>query len=497
MKANFHLADAIKVLALIFSLQPSAWAVDTTLTEGVGTNVTEVGSTVVIDLEVPITIARGGTGAVSHTDGGVLIGKGTAAFANTGVLAAGSTIIGDGVTDPTTVSLLSSATGVLNAARFPALSGAVITTAGSTVTSINTNQITEPMLKSIDTPAVAECLKYTTVAGGDFYWDTCGTGGGGGTGGAATADIDMGTFSLDGSATAGLLLDPDNDDTNEWTFGIDGSLTSNGSTISRLSDGTSVTGFIDFANFDGGLTLGGLGGANGFNESFQMDFDVVSNSITLDSTTQASTFNSNIGWRAKNDVEMQFGNSAIGVRQDWNTVGNDNWQWAIGNNAATSSGYITVVQMADVGHANRSPVAAWPNGATTTNPTLYLASNNEAVPGEGMHLYHDGTSPTIGYVTGGLKLKGTATPTHSCGSTGAAMAAGSNNNVGRMTIGSSSVTSCTMTFSGAYATPPSCVAVPTSAPSAPIYVSTTTTTMQLESASSFANKVLNYQCFGF
>jgi len=64
-----------------------------------------------------LAVAYGGSGAASHTDGGVLIGKGTAAFANTGVLADGTIIIGDGATDPVTLAAFSSSTGTLKVAN--------------------------------------------------------------------------------------------------------------------------------------------------------------------------------------------------------------------------------------------------------------------------------------------------------------------------------------------------------------------------------------------
>ncbi|MAH50521.1 hypothetical protein CMI37_32165 [Candidatus Pacearchaeota archaeon] len=47
-----------------------------------------------------IAVADGGTGAATHTDGGLLIGKGTAAFENTGVLADSEMVVGDGTTNP-------------------------------------------------------------------------------------------------------------------------------------------------------------------------------------------------------------------------------------------------------------------------------------------------------------------------------------------------------------------------------------------------------------
>src|SRR3990167_9397118 len=63
-----------------------------------------------------LPVANGGTGAATFTDGGVLIGKGTAAFETTGVLADGTIVIGDGTTNPTTLAAFSSSTGTLNVA---------------------------------------------------------------------------------------------------------------------------------------------------------------------------------------------------------------------------------------------------------------------------------------------------------------------------------------------------------------------------------------------
>ena len=85
-----------------------------------------------------LPVANGGSGAASHTDGGVLIGKGTAAFANTGVLADGTIIIGDGATNPTTLAAFSSSTGTLAGAyggTGVANTGKTITLGGSLTTS--------------------------------------------------------------------------------------------------------------------------------------------------------------------------------------------------------------------------------------------------------------------------------------------------------------------------------------------------------------------------
>ena len=47
-----------------------------------------------------LSVNEGGTGAAIHTDGGLLIGKGTSGFESTGVLADGEMVVGDGTTNP-------------------------------------------------------------------------------------------------------------------------------------------------------------------------------------------------------------------------------------------------------------------------------------------------------------------------------------------------------------------------------------------------------------
>ena len=55
--------------------------------------------TVTIGLDT-VPVSKGGTGATTLTDGGVLLGSGTGAVTAMGVLANGAMIVGDGTTDP-------------------------------------------------------------------------------------------------------------------------------------------------------------------------------------------------------------------------------------------------------------------------------------------------------------------------------------------------------------------------------------------------------------
>jgi len=56
--------------------------------------------TITIGIVDPVIVGKGGTGAATFTDGGVLLGSGTSAFTPMAVLADGEFIVGDGTTDP-------------------------------------------------------------------------------------------------------------------------------------------------------------------------------------------------------------------------------------------------------------------------------------------------------------------------------------------------------------------------------------------------------------
>jgi len=73
---------------------------------GVLTNAT--GLPIVAGTTGTLSVARGGTGATSLIDGGVLLGSGTGAVTATAVLADGEILVGDGTTDPVALDIGSS-----------------------------------------------------------------------------------------------------------------------------------------------------------------------------------------------------------------------------------------------------------------------------------------------------------------------------------------------------------------------------------------------------
>jgi len=106
--------------------------------------ITAAGST----LSDTVTVEKGGTGATSLTDGGVLLGSGTGAITATAVLANGELLIGDNSTDPTVATL----------------------TAGSNVTI--TNGAGSITIASTDTNTQLTTEQVQDIAGGMFSSNT-------------------------------------------------------------------------------------------------------------------------------------------------------------------------------------------------------------------------------------------------------------------------------------------------------------------------------------
>jgi hypothetical protein len=97
---------------------------------------------------VPLEVSKGGLAAVSHTDGSVLFGSGTSAVTNSGELAKGSLLVGDGTTDPTEVvagtnnQLLFAASGQASGVQWQTFTAANKRTLLETITISNDASIT-------------------------------------------------------------------------------------------------------------------------------------------------------------------------------------------------------------------------------------------------------------------------------------------------------------------------------------------------------------------
>jgi hypothetical protein len=76
-----------------------------TVSGGTGIDTSASGSTITIDMTTPVTVVNGGTGSTSLTAGALLIGDGTNAVTDTGVLSKGTLLVGDGAGSPTQLSV--------------------------------------------------------------------------------------------------------------------------------------------------------------------------------------------------------------------------------------------------------------------------------------------------------------------------------------------------------------------------------------------------------
>jgi hypothetical protein len=88
-------------------------ASDTTLARSGAGDVTIEGQAIHRLGGTDITVADGGTGVSTLTDGGLLLGSGTGAITAMAVLADGSIAVGDGATDPVPLAAFTSSTGTL------------------------------------------------------------------------------------------------------------------------------------------------------------------------------------------------------------------------------------------------------------------------------------------------------------------------------------------------------------------------------------------------
>ena len=225
------------------------------------TDVTNGAGTITIGIVNPLIAGKGGSGAATHTDGGVLIGKGTAAFANTGVLADGTIIIGDGVTNPTTLAAFSSSTGTLSSGQFPILAGDVTTSGGSLTTSIAADAVSNDeiapqavstdQLQAVNKPTDGQVFSYdsTTLRG---EWIAA-------SGGAPTdADYLVGT--TNGSLSAEIVVGttPGGELGNTWASPtLDDSVTTTGWVMGTFSATqlTSPTVLIDLLDGVGAVDM--------------------------------------------------------------------------------------------------------------------------------------------------------------------------------------------------------------------------------------------------
>jgi hypothetical protein len=146
-----------------------------------------------------LPVNRGGTGVTSLTNGGVLLGSGTGAVSNTGVLGNGQLLIGDGSGDPSVATLTQgSGINISNGAGS-------ITIASTLGASVDGTEITNGSIEAVDLESTNVAgagtdnylLSYDNATGGFTYID-------GGTVGTTLSEAQVEGFIFDGDNSGTL-----------------------------------------------------------------------------------------------------------------------------------------------------------------------------------------------------------------------------------------------------------------------------------------------------
>lgn len=129
-----------------------------------------------------------------------------------------------------------------------------------------------------------------------------------------------------------------------------------------------------------------------------------------------------------------------------------------------------------------------PAGSTTLTERMRI----RATGGIGMGTSTLNTDSLL-EVKGHITSEGTAPTVSACG-TGPAIVG--NDVAGKVTAGTGSVTTCTLTFATAFANAPHCIAEETTTATTTFSVTTTTTTLVVASLTAFTSEVFHYICIG-
>ena len=182
----------------------------------------------------------------------------------------------------------------------------------------------------------------------------------------------------------------------DWT-GITGDIDIGSNAFTTT--GTVHTGSI-LAGTDtsGILTLGGIGGSN--NENLTFDFDTYTNEVYLSSSSGADRLIFGIMFQVLDDTDILLGGGDdVALRYNV-TQAIDSLQLGlrVGNN--DFSGYFSIMEKADMGHANRAPLA------TSADPVLRIYSFDETVATDYIEFFHDQSTATIRSGDGVISLAG-------------------------------------------------------------------------------------------
>lgn len=185
----------------------------------------------------------------------------------------------------------------------------------------------------------------------------------------------------------------------EVNFAVDGAIEFTNGTIPVpiLAKNLTLSGASILANAtaSGILTLGGIGGSN--NENLTFDFETNINAATVGTTTGVAKIIYGVDALYTDLIEIEFGTSTD-AKIVWQTQGNDNLQIGTSVGSAAQSGYISIMETADIGNANRSP------SGTSANPVFRVYSSDATIATDYIEMSHNQTQGILAVGTGNLTL---------------------------------------------------------------------------------------------
>lgn len=256
-----------------------------------------------------------------------------------------------------------------------------VTTSGAAAT-IGNDKVLEAMLKAVDAPADEECLTYEST-GGDFEWQSCGSGGGitgitGGTGGTTTGT----TVTLAGGdgttttrSTDTVTIATASDETN--FLANSASLTCSSSTGKLIVDTTGPTLAFCNASTAYNIAIGNDsdGSAKGLNTGGGSDG---SRGITL---TDNSSSNPGVGSSGETVIHTKTG---IGYVLPYHAAAGPGYQIqasqvALGSNSTQSIASTTLTDLTSISFTVKSGKKYWLQGSLSAAASASSADPTFAV----------------------------------------------------------------------------------------------------------------------
>ena len=357
-----------------------------------------------------LSVANGGTGASSLTDGGILLGSGTGAITAMSVLANGAIVVGDGTTDPVALTAFTSSTGDLIheagglEADVSAYTG-LLAISGGAVSEVDTSsevagQITDETgsgalvfgtSPTISSPTLSSFFG-TACSGQNFLQDigddgsfTCGaaSGGGGDPAWATTTPF-----------TGQLVLYPQDQDNTDVVFG-------------RSSGATSTAPFW----WDVSATTTYIGQGGGLTDSFAVlgpdednqwifGYDVTDKSFAVASSTALGT--TNALQIDKTNLTTSFGGAVLPLSDDVGALGSGTLKWS---DLFLANGSVINFNNGDVTITHSEDALAFAGGSVSitdldVTTTLDVTATLNAGGANGLEI-PNGTNPSaanLGYI---------------------------------------------------------------------------------------------------